>query len=75
MLIIWRARTGTAAHPSSVALLCSLPQVPETVEIVRRLEMGVAAGEDRSKDSTIKLGWIGTGRRAENYGLVVLRAG
>ena len=69
MVTLSRSRTGVAAHPSSIASLCALLQLPDTVQLVRRVE---SRCDDQLGRSTIKLGWVDAGRRAENYGLVVV---
>ena len=81
---LWRGRTGTAAHASSAAAVCVLMQIPETKKSLTGLRIDPAEkGKEklekqlarRLKDTELKLGWVMTGARADDYGLIVMHKG
>ncbi|KAK0622329.1 hypothetical protein B0T14DRAFT_580404 [Immersiella caudata] len=84
MVIGWvlnRWRSGVAAHPTSLASVCALLQISDTVELLRRgvppPPSGKKSHEAREtlRGSQVRIGWVANDKRAEAYGLTFVRAG
>lgn len=72
--VLVRWKSGVAAHPASLATICSLLQVPSTAQFLKRVSARESARE-RLQRSMVRIGFAENDKAAENYGLVFVRAG